>query len=138
MEVLGVFESGGFVKGIGAGYKFVVRRSKVVGKKEYLGTYAGWFAYLPAKLSEAKDRERAIKMVQEIEEKKDFELSNSQVEAIEFKPPGRFRGGHVLFKSTDKMEVKVTVNNIASPNVIMNFVKALQQFASDKVQVLGK
>jgi hypothetical protein len=136
-EVLGVFESGGFTKGMPAGYRFVVRRSMVIGKKEYLGTN-NYFAYLPVKLTEEKDKERAMKKVQQIEEKQDFQLSPSQTIGIEFKAPGTFSGGHLAFRTTDKGEVEFKVSSMAGGDVVKNLLRALQEFAPGKVTIQGK
>lgn len=136
-EVVGVFESGGFVKGLGAGYRFAVRRSRLVGKKEYLGT-GNWFAYFPARLPDEKDRERAAEKLVQIEENKNFEIQSSNVNSIELKLPGRWSGGHVAFRTADQGEIKVNVNSMTDGNLLTSFVKALQQFAPGKLNLMKK
>src|SRR5713101_5239646 len=126
-DIIGVIHSSHLKKGLLEGYGLLVTPEKIVGAKKFkMGAFAALMAdetnlSIPVRME-------AYEAAKEIEKHKEFELSRSQVLAIEVKKPGTFRGGHLLITSTSG-EHKVKLVAQMTPKELQILLTSLSRFA---------
>ncbi len=128
-EYVGGLESGRLKKGWAAGYGVNVTNRRIIGAKSrkalgkalasaMLGGVAG--AYVGMKLS----RDENAKMIQELEAKKDFEISKTNVSRIELKKPTFVSRGHIIIASTTGEQTNIIIADKKDYERLLTLMKA--------------
>jgi len=113
-QYLGGLESGRMKKGFVAGYGIYATNLRIIGVKTRkalakglvgaaIGRVAG--AYIGMKLS----TDQSVKMIQELEERKDFEVSKQNASRVELKKPSIWRRGHIVITQVTAEAIKVLI-----------------------------
>jgi hypothetical protein len=129
---LGGFESGRLVKaGSIAGYGIYATNMRIIGVKSRkallkglagaaLGGVTG--AYLGMRLS----KDQSVKMIQELDQRKDFEVAKSDVSNLELKKPSFWSRGHIVITHQTGDAIKII---IASKKDFKDLVSLMSQFS---------
>jgi outer membrane lipoprotein SlyB len=131
-QYLGGFESGRLVKkGSIAGYGIYATDMRIIGVKSRkallkglagaaLGGVTG--AYIGMRLS----KDQSVKMIQELDERKDFEVAKSDVSNLELKKPSFVSRGHLVISTNTGDAIKII---IASKKDFKDLVSLMSQFS---------
>lgn len=78
-------------------------------------------------------RDQSSKAIQELEQKKDFDVSKDRISGIEIKKPGTFTRGHILVfqKSGETIEVK-----IADKSSYQQTLELMQKFYPEVIRTV--
>ncbi len=109
---LGGFASANLKKGLMKGYGVYITNRRIIGVKKrklalpsmLLGGVAAWA------MEKMTEGER-IRLVEELDRDKDFEIYKEDVRAIELKKPSLLRRGHLRIISTSGEETKIMILN---------------------------
>jgi hypothetical protein len=123
-EYLGGFKSPHLVRGIMRGYELHATTKRLIGVKNRKagGAWllaAGVGGAVGGVLAGRMTPEQTMKTIQELEEKKDLEVSKDQISSIEIKKPSTFTRGHLLViqKSGETVEVKIADKGSYQPTL---------------------
>lgn len=123
-EYVGGFTSGALKRGMFWGYGIYATNRRIIGVKSRKGAIAGALVggviggaaggIIVGVLGQKLSKDQSVKMIRELEEKKDFEISKEQVSQIEVKKPNvwqvRLVGsgrGHLLITPKSGEEIKI-------------------------------
>ncbi len=137
-QYLGGLESGRMKKGFVAGYGIYATNLRIIGVKTRkalakglvgaaIGGVAG--AYIGMKLS----TDQSVKMIQELEERKDFEVSKQNVSRVELKKPSIWRRGHIVITQVTAEAIKVL---IVQKKDFQRLVELMRAFSPEVVTVI--
>ncbi len=137
-QYLGGLESGRMKKGFVAGYGIYATNLRIIGVKSRkalakglvgaaIGGVAG--AYIGMKLS----TDQSVKMIQELEERKDFEVSKQNVSRVELKKPSIWRRGHIVITQVTGEAIKVL---IVQKKDFQRLVELMRAFSPEVVTVI--
>ena len=137
-QYLGGLESGRMKKGFVAGYGIYATNLRIIGVKSRralakglvgaaIGGVAG--AYIGMKLS----TDQSVKMIQELEERKDFEVSKQNVSRVELKKPSIWRRGHIVITQVTGEAIKVL---IVQKKDFQRLVELMRAFSPEIVTVI--
>jgi len=137
-QYLGGLESGRMKKGFVAGYGIYATNLRIIGVKSRkalakglvgaaIGGVAG--AYIGMKLS----TDQSVKMIQELEERKDFEVSKQNVSRVELKKPSIWRRGHIVITQVTAEAIKVL---IVQKKDFQRLVELMRAFSPEVVTVI--
>ena len=137
-QYLGGFESGRLVKaGSIAGYGIYATDTRIIGVKSRkallkglagaaLGGVTG--AYVGMRLS----KDQSVKMIQELDERKDFEVAKSDVSNLELKKPSFWSRGHIVITRQTGDAIKII---IASKKDYKDLVSLMSQFSPTQMTI---
>jgi len=113
-EYLGGFTSANLKKGMIAGYGIYATNRRIIGIKSRKGVVGrlllgGITVGILDKLGAKITRDESAKMIEELDKKKDFEISKEQVSQIEIKKPSFMSRGHLTITLKSGEDVKVLV-----------------------------
>ena len=125
-------------KGFVAGYGIYATNLRIIGVKSRkalakglvgaaIGGVAG--AYIGMKLS----TDQSVKMIQELEERKDFEVSKQNVSRVELKKPSIWRRGHIVITQVTGEAIKVL---IVQKKDFQRLVELMRAFSPEVVTVI--
>ena len=134
----GGLESGRMKKGFVAGYGIYATNLRIIGVKTRkalakglvgaaIGRVAG--AYIGMKLS----TDQSVKMIQELEERKDFEVSKQNASRVELKKPSIWRRGHIVITQVTAEAIKVL---IVQKKDFQQLVELMRAFSPEVVTVI--
>lgn len=137
-QYLGGLESGRMKKGFVAGYGIYATNLRIIGVKSRkalakglvgaaIGRVAG--AYIGMKLS----TDQSVKMIQELEERKDFEVSKQNASRVELKKPSIWRRGHIVITQVTAEAIKVL---IVQKKDFQQLVELMRAFSPEVVTVI--
>jgi len=137
-QYLGGLESGRMKKGFVAGYGIYATNLRIIGVKTRkalakglvgaaIGRVAG--AYIGMKLS----TDQSVKMIQELEERKDFEVSKQNASRVELKKPSIWRRGHIVITQVTAEAIKVL---IVQKKDFQQLVELMRAFSPEVVTVI--
>jgi len=137
-QYLGGLESGRMKKGFVAGYGIYATNLRIIGVKSRralakglvgaaIGGVAG--AYIGMKLS----TDQSVKMIQELEERKDFEVSKQNASRVELKKPSIWRRGHIVITQVTGEAIKVL---IVQKKDFQRLVELMRAFSPEVVTVI--
>lgn len=137
-QYLGGLESGRMKKGFVAGYGIYATNLRIIGVKTRkalakglvgaaIGRVAG--AYIGMKLS----TDQSVKMIQELEERKDFEVSKQNASRVELKKPSIWRRGHIVITQVTGEAIKVL---IVLKKDFQRLVELMRAFSPEVVTVI--
>lgn len=133
-EIIGFIHSTNMAKKgrLKAGIAMYITKEKIMGAvKVKFGSIA---AYLGGDSNvDLKYWEKAKKIKEMIEKKKDFELSQNDVQSIQIKKPGVFKMGYVVFQ-TNNQELRLKIGSEISDDEYDILYNLLNIFAPDKFQ----
>src|SRR5437879_3232660 len=103
-ELQGGIVSPNLVRGYPRGYALYMTNKRVIGlKKPKVGIGGlvgiGRKGPIGGLITQKATKDENVKMIREIDEKKDFDLRWDSITRIDFKKPGILVGGHVIFTS---------------------------------------
>jgi len=139
-QYLGGFESGRLVKaGSIAGYGIYATDMRIIGVKSRkallkglagaaLGGVTG--AYLGMRLS----KDQSVKMIQELDQRKDFEVAKSDVSNLELKKPSFWSRGHIIIIITRQTGDAIKII-IASKKDFKDLVSLMSQFSQAQMTI---
>ncbi len=131
---LGGFESGRLKKGWVAGYGIYATDKRIIGVKSrkalgkaLLGAAVGGTigAYVGMKLS----KDQSVKMIQELEERKDTEVAKENVSSLELKKPSIWRRGHIVITPLTGEAVKITIAQKKDYEQLLELMKSFHPTA---------
>ena len=138
-QYLGGLESGQMKKtGSIAGYGVYATNLRIIGVKSrrglakaLIGAAVGGFAgaYIGARLS----TDQSVKMIQELEERKDFEVAKQNVSRVELKKPSIWRRGHIVISQVTGEAIKVM---IVQKKDFEKLVELMRAFSPELVTVI--
>lgn len=134
-EGVRVIWSASLVQGLGAGFALIVRSNRIAGAKKFTQEhYVADLGLMPGFAA----REKALKVLADLERGKKFEFTKDEIVRIEMSEPGRFGPGRIVFKTTRGEEtVKVAGSfGTGSGSVFAMVQQWLEAFAPGKVQKL--
>src|SRR6266849_1803254 len=125
-------------KGFVAGYRIYATNLRIIGVKSRkalakglvgaaIGGVAG--AYIGMKLS----TDQSVKMIQELEERKDFEVAKQNVSRVELKKPSIWRRGHIIVSRVAGEAIKVM---IVQKKDFEKLVELMRAFSPELVTVI--
>jgi len=113
-EYLGGFTSGNLIRGRLRGYGLYATTVRVIGVKSrksaagfMLGAALG--GAVGYAVAQKLSKDEGVKMIHDLDEKKDFDMVKTDISRIELRKPRWYRTGHILFtpKYGDAVKVKV-------------------------------
>jgi hypothetical protein len=137
-QYLGGFESGRLVKaGSIAGYGIYATDMRIIGVKSRkallkglagaaLGGVTG--AYVGMRLS----KDQSVKMIQELDQRKDFEVAKRDVSNLELKKPSFWSRGHIVITRQTGEAIKII---IASKKDFKDLVSLMSQFSQAQMTI---
>ena len=137
---LGGFTSANLTKGIMGGYGIYATNKRIIGVKGIAATSRGGMiagalvgGVVGSALGKKFTDDKSAKMIQELDEKKDFEISMDQISQIEIKKGSFMKKGHLMImpKSGDAIKIKVYGNNEFSMTRDL-----MQSFSQELVKVI--
>ena len=136
-DIVAVFETGLFSKGWTKGYRILVTPSKLFGQKAYEGDYTWWATY-PGKNQDEKVRKKAAKLYEEIQKKKEFEVTKENITKIELSPsPSVWKTGYLKFQFGGN-EISLKMAATGDMQFLEGLTTSLQNFAGDKFELKAK
>lgn len=135
---LGGFSSGSLKKGRMAGYGIYATNWRIIGikaRKKLAGVLVGAAlgGAAGALIGQSLSRDQGAKMIQDLEEKKDFEVKKENLSRVELKKPTWWHRGHVLVTPINAEPVKIM---IGSKKEFENLKSLMVQFAPERVSVV--
>lgn len=132
---LGGFTSANLTKGIMRGYGIYATNKRIIGVKSRGGVLAGALVggVIGLALQKKLTDDKSAKMIQELDEKKDFEIGKDQIAQIEVKKGGLMKNGQLMIvpKSGEPIKIKVYGNNEFSMTRDL-----MQSFSPESVKVI--
>jgi len=115
-EYLGGFTSGNMIRGRLRGYGLYATTVRVIGVKSrkaaagfMLGAALG--GAIGYAVGQKLSKDEGVKMIHELDEKKDFDMAKTDISRIEMKKPRWYRQGHILFAPKYGEPIKVKVGH---------------------------
>ncbi len=126
--MLGGIVSPNLVRGRMRGYGLFITNKRVIGvKKPKAGVGfligAGLGGPVGGMISQRARKEEDEKVLQELDEKKDFDLRKEDISRIEFKKPGIVVGGHIIFSSRTAEPIRVKIGTKKDLDIMMNLMR---------------
>lgn len=150
-EILGGVESLNIFKGLWRGYAFYVTTERIIGAKmksrgkELFKFFMGFRGSIKRSLKPLEWRgkttkipkligEDALKLLEDLKDRIDFEVKKHEIQEIELKKPGILRAGHIKIKTITGKEYKVGI--VASSKEEYEYIKGLlQEFHPEKLKI---
>jgi len=124
---LGGFMSANLKKGLLKGYGLYITNRRIIGvKKRALALPALLVGGLAAWAMEKVAEDERVKLVEELDKNKDFEIYKERVQAIELKKPSFFKRGHLRIISTSGEETKIMVLDKKAFNALREMMSAFK------------
>jgi hypothetical protein len=138
-EYVGGVVSGRILRAGGiAGYGIYVTTQRVIGAKSRKALWKGLAgaaiggvtgAFVGSKLS----RDQNAQMIDELEQKKDFEIARQNISTVEMKKPSFVHRGHMVIGTTSGDPVKII---IADGGDYKRLLELMQSFRPDALKVI--
>lgn len=122
----GGFASANLKKGIIKGYGVYTTSMRIIGVKTRSGLLAGALVggLVGRKITSDAMKSESTKKLQELEQKKDFEISKDQISKIFVKKPGHVKGGHILITPKSGEEIKISMYGKKEFETVKELLKA--------------
>jgi hypothetical protein len=134
-DAIWVLRTESLYQGLAKGFGLVIGPNKLIGGKKY--TEGHFIAYLP-QLDDA-GRMQALRVAGEIAKSRGFEIMKNQLISVETKEPGKFKPGHIIFK-TIQGEYKVNATGTfgssltGAASIYELVLKLMNDFAPGKIR----